>query len=117
VVFGAPDDDVVDKNARNFHVFGMQRVSRGEILGLRDNDPVAVVCSLGERKLLEQERLVIQRHVSVLIGGRASDERDVDRKSLVEEILLAFAFHNLDVVLGRDGVHPSAFDARGDEGA
>jgi hypothetical protein len=81
------------------------------------HDPAAVVCGLRERKLLEQERLVIQRHVSVLIGSRASDERDVDRKSLVEEILLAFKFHNLDVVLGCDGVHPSAFDARVDESA
>ena len=63
---------------------------------------------------LALDRLALHRQVAVLVGGRAADDRDVDRERVEEQPLAAAQRHDLDEVLGRRGVLLAAGLARVD---
>ena len=96
---------------------GLQRAAFGDALDLRDDDAAAVARRGGDRQRLERQRLALHREVAVGIGRRRADDRDIDRERLVEQALLTAEVAQLDQLLGGALVHPSAAEARVDEGA
>ena len=61
--------------------------------------------------------LVLHRHVALLVGGRAAQERHVDRAARIEEELLALELDHPHHLLRRLRVHATALHARVDERA
>ena len=59
----------------------------------------------------------LHRHVALLVGGRAAHERHVDRAAGIEQELLALELDDPHHLLRRGCVHPTALDARVNEGA
>src|SRR5271166_277760 len=105
MVFRRGDHHVVHEGGWDTDVLGVQGARQSEILHLGDDDPAAVLGGLGKRKLLKKERFLVHRDVAPLISGRAPDQRDVDRKRLVEEVLSAAKLDELDIVGSRRRVH------------
>ena len=96
--------------------FGVQRTSFGEVLRLRDDDAARIFGGLGHLQLLHKHAVVVEGQVPVFVDGRAADERHVNGKGLVEDILLPVELHDLiDILRGRV-VHFAALDPGVDEG-
>ena len=96
---------------------GRQRVTGRDLLDLHEHDPAGVLRRLRHRERVQGGGLALHRHVAVLVGRRAAQERHVDRRARVEEVLLAVELDEPDDLLGRRGVHPAAVHARVDERA
>ena len=71
---------------------------------------------LGDRQAVDRQRLALHGHVTACIGARATQERGVDRKRLVEEVLAPVDLHDPDQLLGGALVELPAAVARIDEG-
>ena len=93
----------------------IRRLPRGrELADLGDDDAAAVAGGHGHRQHLALDGLALHRQVAVLVGGRAADDRDVDREGVEEQPLAAAQGDDLDEVLGRAGVLLAAGLARVD---
>ena len=64
------------------------------------------------RQVVERQGFLLHADVAERVGARAADERDVDRRRLVEQPLLAFDFDELDDVVRRDVVDLAAAKSR-----
>ena len=85
----AVDDDEVDEDAGDLHVLGGSVPRSRHALDLHDDDAARAARRLRHREHLAEHRLLLHRHVAVLVGRRAAQERDVDRHRLEEQPLLA----------------------------
>ena len=117
VVLRPGDDDAIDENSRHLHLPGMERAGLGDTLHLGDDETARVARRHRHHQVVEGQRLLLHGDVAGGIGGGAADERDVDRKRLVEQPLLAAEGDQLDQVLGGDLVDLAAFEAGIDEGS
>ena len=59
----------------------IERAVRADALDLRDHEAVGVARGHRERQGVERERLALHRDVAGRVGGRAADQRDVDREA------------------------------------
>ena len=73
-----------------------------------------VACAIAS--ISPKHGLLLHRDVAVLVGGRAAQERDVDRERLEEQPFLAGEGHDLDEVGGVRGLCRPPPLARIDEG-
>ena len=62
-------------------------------------------------KRAESTAFLFVREVAVRVGGRGSDDRDVDIDRRIEQVFVAVDLHKLDEVVG-DGVHLRALHPR-----
>ena len=108
----ASHHDAIDEDARNLHVLRLDRSLRDDALDLRDDDAAVVVRGHRLRQVVEQSAIPLHADVAERVGARAADERDVDRRRLVEQPLLAFDFDELDDVVRRDVVDLAAAESR-----
>ena len=106
------DVDVVDQGAGHLDVAHPQAAARRELADLGDDDAAAVARGHRHRQHLALDGLALHRQVAVLVGGRAADDRDVDREGVEEQPLPAAQRDDLDEVLGRPGVLLAAGLAR-----
>ena len=115
-MLGLGDDHAIDQDAGNPDPRRVERAGLGDALDLAQHDTARVARGQRHGEIFEPERLLLHGDVAVGIGGRAADEGDVDRQSLVEQGLLAVERDQIDdVVVGRL-VDLAALDARIDEG-
>ena len=117
MVLGPGDDDAVDQDARDLDLARVEAAALRDALDLDDDDPAGVVRGHGDGKHLQDEGLPFHRHVAIGIGSRAADDPDVDRKRLVEQVVDAADWHQLDELFGGAGVELAAAESRVDEGA
>ena len=96
---------------------GEQQVAGGDALDLHDHDPTRVLRRLRDRERVQRGGLALHRHVALLVGGRAAQERHVDRAARIEEELLALELDDPHHLLRRLRVHATAVHARVDERA
>ncbi len=109
------DDDEVDEDAGNPDLLAGQRAAPRHPLHLHDDDAAGAPRRLRHREHLAEHRFLLHRHVAVLVGGRAAQERDVDRHRLEEQPLLAGEVDDLDEIGRRARALPRALLARIDE--
>ena len=113
------DDDLVDEDARDGNVLGIDGAGLGDLANLGDD--LAAVALGGKNRVedLELHGLVGGGEVTHLIADGAADEAHVNRHLVVEHVLLAMDGDDLgDVGQGLGAVvHLAALDARVDEGA
>ena len=109
------DDDEIDEDAGNLHVLGRQRIASRHALDLHDDDAAGAPRRLRHRQHLAEHGLLLHRDVAVLVGGRAAQERDVDRHRLEEQPFLAGEVDHLDEIGRRARALPRALLARVDE--
>ena len=95
---------------------GGKRVALRQPLDLDDDDAALAPAGLRGRQHLAEQRLLLHGDVAVFVGGRAAQQRDVDRERLVAQPFLAIDRHQLDQVLLGAGALPSAQLPRIDEG-
>jgi hypothetical protein len=117
MVFRLGNDDAVDQDARNLDVSRVERTGGRDALDLRDDEPLAVLGSRRQRQIVEGQRLLFHRDVAVVVGRGAADDRDIDRKRLVEQPGLAIDFDQPHQLFGGAGVQLAAAIGRIDEGA
>ena len=91
-----------------------QAAARRELADLGDDDAAAVPGGHRHRQHLALDGLALHRQVAVLVGGRAADDRDVDREGVEQQPFAAAQRDDLDEVLGRPGVLLAAGLARVD---
>ena len=111
------DDHAVDHHAGHLHLPRRQRMRVGHALDLRDDDAAGVARGHRDGQRFERERLALHRQVAVGVGGGGADQRDVDRKGLVEQVLVAVDFHQAHELLLRLLIDLPTAEARVDEGA
>ena len=70
----------------------MSEPDGGDALDLRYDKPLAVLGGRCQRQIVEGQRLLLHRDVAVVVGGGSPDNRDVDRKRLVEQPRFAIDF-------------------------
>ena len=117
VVVRLGDHDVVDEVPGDAHEVRVESARRDHRLRLGDDDPARIVDGLRDGEDLHLQTLVLHRQVAHLVGVRAADEPDVDRKPAVVQVLFAVQLDERDEVLRGDVVDLGALDARIDEGA
>src|SRR5580704_2077775 len=107
----------VDQHAGDFHMARIERTGGGHAFDLGDDKPLAVLGGGRERKRVQGQRLLFHRYVAVAVGGGAANDRDVDRKRLVEKPVLAVDLHDADEFFGGALVQFPAAIGRIDKGA
>jgi hypothetical protein len=80
-------------------------------LDLSDHDAALIVRGVGLVQRPEGAALLLVGEVSVGVGCRSSDDRDVDVDRRVEQVVVAIDLHQLHEVVS-DGVHFGAFVPR-----
>ena len=116
MVFRLRHHDAVDQDARNLDVAWIERTGRCDALDLRDDKPLAVLGCCCQRQIVQRQRLLFHRDVAVVVGGGTSNNRDIDRKRLVEQPLLAIDFDQPYQLLGGAGIQLAAAIGRVYEG-
>jgi hypothetical protein len=116
VVLGPADHDVVHQDAGDLDVLRVQGAVLDDVLHLHDHDAAAGPRRLGDRQRLQQHALAGHRHVAVLVGIRAAQQRHIHLGVAEVQPLLAIQVHHLDQVFGGGRIHLGALDARIDEG-
>ncbi len=111
------DDHEIDQHARNFHQAWIEGAAVGNPFDLGDDDAARVVRGHGDGLRFQRQRLLLHGDVAVEVGCGAADERDMDRESLVEEIVLAVDGHQADDVFGGLRIQLAAAQAWIDESA
>ncbi len=81
--------------------FRAQGAGLGDIGNLGDDDPASVPGGLSQRKTFQQGAYVLDGHVAILVGGRATNNRDIDLECWIEQPFLAFEIDDLNEVLRR----------------
>ena len=109
--------DVVDQGARDLHVAHPQAAAGRQLADLGDDDAAGVPGGHGHGQHLALDGLALHREVAVLVGGRAADDRDVDREGVEQQPFAVADRDDLDEVVGRPGVLLAAGLARVDVGA
>ena len=94
----------------------VERAGGGDALDLRDDESLAVLGGRCQRQIVEGQRLLFHRDVAVMVGGGAADDRDVDRKRLVEQPWLAIDFDQPHQLFGGAGIELAAAIRGVDEG-
>jgi hypothetical protein len=107
----------VDQHARHLHLARIERAALGDALDLHDDDTAGVARGHGDRARLQGQRLLLHGDVAVGVGSGAADDADVDRKGLVEQVVLAVDRHQPHKILGGARVELATAEARIDEGA
>ncbi len=92
------DDDAIDEDARHLDVLRLDRAVGDDALDLRDDDAAVVVRGHRLRQHVERQRFLLHAEVAERIGAGRADQRDVDRRGLVEQPLLAIDLDQLDEV-------------------
>ena len=110
----ARDNDVIDQDARHADSIGWSRFVQ-QPLDLRDDFTAAVMHGLSDCQNFAQHGLFVHHEIAERIGGRRTNETDVNGKRLVEQPRLAEQFDSLDQVLRRDIIHPTTSLGRVDE--
>ena len=116
MVLGSGDHHAVHQHPWQLHRLRAQDALGRDPLDLHDHYAARVLYRLGDGEVLERERLLLHRDVSLLVRGGAAQEGDVYGEGLVEEVLLAVQLYHLDEVLGGHVVHLAAPEARVHEG-
>ena len=113
------DHDLVDEDARDGDVLGVDGAGLGNLADLGDHLTAVALGGKDRVEDLELHGLVGGGEVAHLVADGAADEADVDRHLVVEHVLLAVDLDDLgDVGQGLGAVvHLAALDARVDEGA
>ena len=107
----------VDQNARNPDRARRQAVDLGDPLDLDDHQTAGVLGRHGHGQVVQGERLALHGDVAGRVGGRAADQRHLDRERPVEQPLLPVDLDEPDQVLRGHRVDLAAVLARVDEGA
>ncbi len=112
------DDDAIDQDTGNLHRPRIERsLLRRCALDLRDDEPARVPRRHRHRQVIQRQRLPLHRDIAGEIGRGSPDERDLDRKRLVEQPLLPVDFDQPDEFLRRRIIDPAAVLAGIDERA
>ena len=90
----------IDEHPGNMHLARIERAVARDALDLHDDQAVGVLRRHRHGEIVERQRLALHGDVAVRVGGGAAQERDVDRKGLVEQPLLAVDLHHPHEVLG-----------------
>ena len=83
------DHHEIDQHAGNLYLLRRQRAALRHTLDLRDNDAAGASGGLRHRDHLAEDRLMLHRDVTVLVGGGSAHQCDVDMERLEEQIFLA----------------------------
>ena len=112
------DHDLVDKDARDGDVLGVDGAGLGDIADLGDDLAAVALGGKDRVEYLELHGLVDGGKVAHLIADGAANEADIDRYLVIEHVLLAVDLDDLgDVGQGPGAVvHLAALDAWVDEG-
>ena len=116
MVFRLGNDDAIDQYARNFDMPRIERTGGGDAFDLGDDEALAVLGGRCQCQVVEGQRLLFHRDVAVAVGGGAADDRDIDRKRLVEQPLLAVDLHQPHQLFGGACIELAATIGRVDEG-
>ncbi len=92
-----------------------QRATPRDALDLDDDGRAEPTGGLGAGQHLAGDRLLLHRHVALLVGGRAAQDHDVERERLEAQPVLAVDAQELDDLLARRLVLSAAELARIDE--
>jgi hypothetical protein len=104
--------DAIDQGAGYLDLARVEGVHIGEALHLRDHQSVAVVRRHRQRQRVARQRFPLHCDVAGRVGGGTADDRDIDRESLVEKVLLAADLQELDQVLSRHLIQLAAAEPR-----
>ena len=99
------------------HLARVERFRGGNPLHLRDDEPAGIPRRHGDRQIVEGQRLALHGDVAGGIGGRAAQQRDLNRKRLVAQPLLAADLDQFHQIFVRALVEFAAAETRIDEGA
>ena len=117
VVFQGGYHRVVNHNARNYHVPGIDGAGRDHPLNLGDNYAPAVPGGVGQSQLVYYGSLLFHGDVAVLVDGSAADDGHVDGEGFVPQVLLASELYDLNKLLRGQRVALAALETRVDEGS
>ncbi len=95
------DVHVIDQRARHLDVAHREAAACRQLADLGDDDATAVARGHGHREHLALDGLALHRQVAVLVGGRAADDRDIDRERVEQQPFATAQRDDLDQVLGR----------------
>jgi hypothetical protein len=90
----------VDQHAGHLDLARMQRAALGDALHLSDHHAARVARGHGDGQRLQSESLALHREVAVRIGRGGTDDAHLDRKGLVEQVVLAIDRHDTHQILG-----------------
>ncbi len=116
VVLRRRHDDAIDQHARYLDLARVQFAARDGAFDLHDDQTTRVVRGHRHRQRFLGQRFALHRHVAVRVGRAAAHQRDVDRKGLVEEEVLAVDLHAPHQIVSGGRVDLAAAVQRIDEG-
>ena len=90
MIFRLGDHDGIHHRSRHHNVARINRTGLGQAFHLHDDFAAGVVGCQGQLVKLKTDRLFLDADVAKFIGGRAADDRHIDRIRLIPEILFAF---------------------------
>ena len=106
------DDDDVNEMARHFDALRVNGPGAHQALDLRDHDAAAVPRGSGQRQRLHPHGFALDAQVAHLVSRCCTDQRDVDRKRLVQQPVASLHHEMLDKRLRAARVHRTTFEAR-----
>src|SRR6516225_9988260 len=110
-MFGLGHHDAINERSGNQDLARMQRARSRDALHLHDDHAAGVLDGHGHRKVIKIECLPLGADVTVWIGCRAAQKRDLKRESPKEEPFLSIELDKLDDVLGGTGIDSAALNA------
>ena len=117
VILRAGLDDAVDEDAGDLDLARVEGTPLGDPLDLDDHQSTGIVGGHGNGHPFEGQGFAFHGDIPVRVRGGATDDRDVDRESLVEEVFLAADRHQFDEVFGGFPIELAAAETRIHEGA